>query len=240
MADFAKFIKNFNPDPEKAGNLLLYLNVLGMISAAVTNTFAAAVDKNTSAEDKKFLVPAGIVTGFANIGVYCAMTDKIIEKLKKAVKPVIDNMKKDGTLDEKAKVLANKTIEKAQNGLFKTGIGKKSADIVDSMKQNLFDKNGQINDVARNLYEDNAKAAVGVAGAFFGAVVGSAILTPIIRDISAYFVQKHMEKKNPELKEQPYKPYFQLTKVDSSLYTKKQPLSMKSYMASTHNTGMKI
>ena len=82
--------------------------------------------------------------------------------------------------------------------------------------------------------------AFGVAGAFFGAVVGSAILTPIIRDISAYFVQKHMEKKNPELKEQPYKPYFQLTKVDSSLYAKKQPLSMKSYMASTHNTGMKI
>ena len=240
MADFAKFIKNFNPDPEKAGNLLLYLNVLGMISAAVTNTFAAAIDKNTSAEDKKFLVPAGIVTGFANIGIYYAMTDKIIAKLKEAVKPVIDNMKKDGTLDEKAKVLANKTIEKAQNGLFKTGIGKKSADIVDSMKQNLFDKNGQITDVARNLYEDNAKAAVGVAGAFFGAVVGCAILTPIIRDVSAYFVQKHMEKKNPELKEQPYKPYFQLTKVDSSLYAKKQPLSMKSYMASTHNTGMKI
>ena len=240
MADFAKFMNNFNPDPEKAGNLLLGLNVLGMISAAVTNTFAAAVDKNTSAEDKKFLIPAGIATGFANIGIYYLMTDKIIAKLKKAVGVTIENMKKDGTLDEKAKALATKTIEKAEGGIFKTGIGKKSADLVESMKQNLFDKNGQITDVARNLYEDNAKAAVGVAGAFFGAVVGCAILTPIIRDVSAYFIQKRMEKKNPELKEKPYMPYFQLTKVDSSKYSKKQPLSMKSYMASTSSSSLKI
>ena len=79
----------------------------------------------------------------------------------------------------------------------------------------------------------------GVAGAFFGAVVGCAVLTPIIRDVSAYFVQKHMEKKNPELKEQPYRPYFQPTKLDGVNYAKKQPLSMKSYMAFT-NSGMKI
>ena len=86
MADFSSkignFIGNFNPDPKKAGKILLVLNVLGMISAAVTNTFAAAVDKNTSAKDKKFLVPAGAVTGFANIGIYYAMTDKIIDKLR--------------------------------------------------------------------------------------------------------------------------------------------------------------
>ena len=50
-----------NPDPSKAGKTLLVLNAAGMIAAAASNTFAAAVDKNTSAEDKKFLVPAGAV-----------------------------------------------------------------------------------------------------------------------------------------------------------------------------------
>ncbi|MBE7707537.1 MAG: hypothetical protein E7Z88_02400 [Cyanobacteria bacterium SIG27] len=247
MADFSSkignFIGNFNPDPKKAGKILLVLNVLGMISAAVTNTFAAAVDKNTSAKDKKFLVPAGAVTGFANIGIYYAMTDKIIDKLKESVNPIIENMKKDGSLDTKAKELALKTIDKAEKGFMGTGLFKKQDDIVQSMKQNLFengDTSKNITEAARTLYKDSTTAAAGVAGAFFGAVVGCAILTPIIRDVSAYLIQKVREKNNPELKEQPYKPYFQPTTLDSSRYGKKQPLSMKSYMAQTGGSNLKI
>ena len=241
MADFKKFLNNFNPDPEKAGKLLLVINTLGMISAAVTNTFAAAVDKNTSAEDKKFLVPAGVATGFANIGIYYLMTDKIIKKLKISVKGVIDNMQEKGTLDDKAKILAQKTINKAEKGFMGTGLFKKP-ELVESMKTNLFDKAGNITDNARNLYRDSVTASAGVAGAFFGAVVGCAILTPIIRDVSAYFVQKRMEKKNPEMADKPYKPYFEPTRLESYRYgeVKRQPLSMKSYMAFTDGASMKI
>lgn len=38
MADFAKFINNFNPDPSKAGKVLVLLNAAGMVFAAVANT----------------------------------------------------------------------------------------------------------------------------------------------------------------------------------------------------------
>ena len=48
-------LKACNPDPEQAGNILLAINALGMVFAALSNTYAAAVDKNTSAEDKKLL-----------------------------------------------------------------------------------------------------------------------------------------------------------------------------------------
>ena len=85
MASFIKMldniIKSCTPDPKKAGKTLLVINAMGMVFAALSNTYAAAVDKNTSAEDKKFLVPAGFVTGAANIGLYYAMTQKIIDKL---------------------------------------------------------------------------------------------------------------------------------------------------------------
>ena len=247
MADLSKFLNNFNPDPSKAGKLLLVINTLGMISAAVTNTFAAAVDKNTSAEDKKFLVPAGIATGFANIGLYYLMTDKIIKKLKDSVDGIIKNMQEKGALDDKAKILAQKTIEKADKGFMGTGLFKKPKELVESMKTNLFDNAGNITDNARNLYKDSVTASAGVAGAFFGAVVGCAILTPIIRDVSAYFVQKRMEKKNPEMADKPYKPYFEPTRLESYRYgnaefpeAKRQPLSMKSYMAFTNSNSMKI
>ena len=63
-----KFVKANNPDPAKAGNTLLVLNALGMLFAAASDTFAAAIDKNTPAEEKKFLIPAGVATGAAKIG----------------------------------------------------------------------------------------------------------------------------------------------------------------------------
>ena len=79
MADIATtLISKCNPDPTKAGKMLLALNALGMVFAAASNTFAAATDKNTSAEDKKFLVPAGAVTGVANIGLYYTLTTSVI------------------------------------------------------------------------------------------------------------------------------------------------------------------
>ena len=76
-----KLLESCSPNPAKAGKTLLVINALGMVFAALSNTYAAAVDKNTSAQDKKFLVPAGFVTGAANIGLYYAMTTKIIDAL---------------------------------------------------------------------------------------------------------------------------------------------------------------
>ena len=97
MASFVKMldklVKSCTPDPAKAGKTLLVINAMGMVFAALSNTYAAAVDKNTSAEDKKFLVPAGFVTGAANIGLYYAMTQKIIDKLQGK------EVYKDGVLD---------------------------------------------------------------------------------------------------------------------------------------------
>ena len=72
-----KLINSLNPNVS-SGKTLLVLNALGMAFAALSNTFAAAKDKNTSAEDKKFLIPAGLVTGVANIGIYFGMTKKMI------------------------------------------------------------------------------------------------------------------------------------------------------------------
>ena len=64
---------------EKPGKTLLVLNAVGMAAAAATDTFAAAVDKDTKAEDKKFLIPAGVATGVAKLGIYYGMTTKIID-----------------------------------------------------------------------------------------------------------------------------------------------------------------
>jgi len=224
----ANILKSCNPDPSKAGNILLIINALGMVFAAASNTFAAAKDKNTSAEDKKFLVPAGVVTGVANIGLYYIMTDNIIKALKKSADNVIAKMD-DAKLGEKATVLLEGMIKKA-----------KSPEMKESIKQTYTNTDGTINEAAKVLYKNNTKAALGVAGAFFGAIVGCAILTPIIRDVSAYFVQKYMEKKNPEMKDKPYKPYFEPTRIESVRYgNTKKPLSLKNYMAFT-NGSMKI
>ena len=187
-------INGCNPDPNKAGNILLYINAAGMAFAALSNTFAAAIDKNTSAEDKKFLVPAGLATGVANIGVYFAITTKVIDKLKASAEKTIKEMKPE-ELTKKTKEFIDGRIAK---------VGKKSAELAEEMKKLYKDGDG-VTEAAKEFYKDNTKAAVGVAGAFFGAVVGCAIITPIIRDVSAYFVQKNMEKKNPKMKEEPYK-----------------------------------
>lgn len=238
MANFTKFIENFDPHKD-AGGVLLILNVLGMIFAAASNTFAAAKDKNTSAQDKKFLVPAGVLTGFANIGTYFVLTKKIIKELKNVASNVLTTMEPDeiskNTLD-----MVKKNINKSEHGLFNTGILKKSDEYIASMKSALLE-NGKVTEYAKDLYKNNMKEGAGVLGAFIGAVIGCAILTPIIRDISAYIVQKKMEKQNPDLQNKPYRPYFDPAHIESGRYGRvgKQPLSMKSYMAFT-NGSMKI
>lgn len=272
------FLSKFNPDPSKAGKVLLVLNALGMVFAAASNTFAAAIDKNTSKEDKKFLVPAGAITGVANIGLYYGMTTKIIDKLggkKIYLKPgesfdkftknlkdgtfdvvrndknevqfveikglahkAINKMQKEGTFDSKLKEFVDKEITKANKGnIF--GFGKKSKEYIDSMSASLL-KDGAPSDYAKNLFKDNIKSGMGVAGAFVGAVVGCAIFTPIIRDVSAYIVQKVREKKNPELQDKPYRPYFDPSHLKVTNHAKKQPLSMKNYMAFTSKQNMTI
>ena len=226
-------LQSLSPNPEKAGNTLLILNALGMVFAAISNTVAAGIDKNTSQEDKKFLIPAGIVTGFANIGLYFAMTKKIMAGLEKAAGSVVSKMSQD-ELSNKAKDFAKRVIEKKSKALFK------KPELLESMKQNLFNggkiENG-ITEAAKNLYKDNVKAAASVAGAFIGAVIGCSILTPLIRDIGAYFIQKKMEKNNPKLAEKPYRPYYDPSRVGTGIYNRKQPLSMTSFMAFT-NSGM--
>ena len=250
--------KPLNIDPSKAGKTLLGLNAVGIGAAALSNTFAAAIDKDTSAEDKKFLVPAGFATGVANLAVYFTMTTAIIDKLQGKVKynkdgsvkktirgfadDVLEKMDSD-TFNKNALNYVDKTIKKAETGFMGTGLFKKSADYVQSMKNTLKNENGQITDAAKNLFKSNFKSGFGVLGAFIGAVIGSAILTPIIRDVSAYFVQKQMEKKNPELKEKPYMPYFEPTRIASARYDvqmQKQPLNMKTFMISTKGGALKI
>lgn len=242
MADLASFVnKNFNPhNAEKAGGILVALNAAGMIFAAVSNTVAAAIDKNTSEEDKKFLVPAGAVTGAANIGIYYAMTTKIINRLKKSASKALDIMKPE-EVEKGALKLANSKINKAEKGLLGTGLFKKSAEEVKSMKD-TFIKNGAPTAEAIDSFKSNLKGGAGVLGAFAGAVVGCAVLTPIIRDVSAYFVQKHMEKTNPGMQSKPYRPYFDpshLRPEHEMAQTPKQPLTMKNYMAFT-NGSMKV
>ncbi len=252
MQSFSSFLNNFNPDPSKAGKTLLVLNALGMVFAAISNTFAAGTDKNTSKEDKKFLVPAGAATGVANIALYYGMTTKIIDKLggkditkngttthiRGLADDIIDTMKQDGSFDVQLKNFVNNQISKAEKGgLF--GLGKKSSEYIESMKTSLL-KNGLPSDYAASKFAGQIKSGMGVLGAFIGAVVGCAIFTPIIRDISAYFVQKVREKKNPSLQDQPYRPYFDPSHLKVDYKGKKQPLSMKAYMAFTNSGNMKI
>ena len=254
MADIATtLISKCNPDPTNAGKMLLALNALGMVFAAASNTFAAATDKNTSAEDKKFLVPAGAVTGVANIGLYYTLTTSVINHLqgakklnpdgsvKKEIKGLaqkaLDTMSEEDIV-KNAKVYAQDKIQKAQKGFLGTSIGKKSKEYVQSM-QDTFLKGDMPTKEAIEAYKSDFKSGAGVLGAFIGAVVGCAVLTPLIRDVSAYFVQKRMEKTNPELAEKPYRPYFDPSHIGAGKYGKKQPLSMKTYMAFTRG-NMKV
>ena len=233
--DLAKFVKNFNPEG-KTGNILLVLNAAGMLFAAASNTFAAAADKNTSAEDKKFLVPSGIATGAANIALYYKMTQKIIQNLKSVAQDKVNELE-PVELAQKAKDVALARIKKAENGLFNAGLFKKAPEMVQSMKDTLLTKEGGASAIAIEEFKKKIPDGASVVGAFMGAVIGCAIITPIIRDISAYFVQKGLEKRNPKFKETPYKPYFDPAHIESRRYGqfKKQPLTMKNYMAFTNN-----
>ena len=212
-----------------AGRTLLGINVFATALAAATNTFAAAKDKNTSAEDKKFLVPAGIATGVANVGLYLAFTLKVIGKLEKDAVKMTSDMAKKGTLEKNALNYANKSIENASKGLFK-----KKPEFIKDMKNYLL-KDGKITQKGIEVYKADMKDAASVTGAFIGAVVAYGILSPIIRDLSAYFVQKHMEKKNPEYKDAPYRPYFDPGHFKIGYANKKQPLNMNTYMAFTRS-----
>ena len=236
MADFNKLLSsgvqklaNFS-DPKKAGTALLLINVFSTALAAVTNTFAAAIDKNTSAEDKKFLIPAGIMTGVANIGMYFALTSKAIAFMGKKANEVIKNMAIRGTLKENAENYANKILNNAKNAK----IFKKSPEYIADMEKYYF-KNGALSKNAIAEYKDVVKGAASVTGAFIGVVVGYGILSPIIRDVSAYIVQKHLEKKNPKYKEAPYRPYFDPGHFKVGYASKKQPLNMNTYMAFTRS-----
>lgn len=229
---FLRLVKTCDPAPGKAGNILLIINAMGMVFAALSNTYAAAVDKNTSAEDKKFLVPAGFATGVANIGLYYAITTQLIKGLKKSAETTIKNLAQNNP---------TKYIENVTKLVDKKIAKEKSQDIATSMKNLFKNEDGTLSQAAKDFYKNTNVDAAGILGAFVGAVVGSAILTPIIRDVSAYFVQKHMEKNSPELKEKPYKPYFEPTRIESVRYgSRKQPLSMKNYMAFTNSGNLKV
>ena len=264
-----KALEFFNPT-KKQGFLLLALNVAGMVFAAASNTFAIAKDKDTKQEDKKILIPAGVATGVANIATYYAITEKIIKNFEKnAVEKVggilegkkglpdkIVECPKNFDLKGQAKEYATKAIEKAQKGKF-FGLFKNSQEDISTMTKTFFNeadegllKSGNIKDALKNAeptkycidsFQSNVKAGAGVLGAFVGAVVGCAIVTPIIRDISAYVVQKKLEKKEPDMQNKPYRPYFDPAHIGQGKYgvTNKQPLSMQSYMTFTNGT-MKI
>ena len=227
-------------DPSKStGKTLMVLNALGIAFAALSNTFAAATDKNTSAEDKKFLVPAGGATGIANVAIYFGMTKKLIDKLSGTAKhegkgladKVINTMVSKGTFDKNADTFIASTIAKA----VKKG---KNTGYIESMQNTLKNADGTLTDAARNLYKSHIKDGFGVLGAFAGAVIGCAIITPILRDVSAYFVQKAREAKNPSLKDKPYRPYFDISHIRAGKYPygkpNNQPLSMTSYMNFTN------
>ena len=216
-------------NPEKStGKTLMVLNALGIGFAAASNTFAAAVDKNTSAEDKKFLVPAGAITGLANLGIYFGMTNKLVNYLEGNVADkVTEKMIKNDTFTRGVEAFVDKKLLKASKG--------KDKALFESMKNVLKNSDGSVTDSARVLYTKNIAKGLGVVGAFIGAVVGCAVITPILRDVSAYMVQKWREKKNPGLQNKPYSPYFDPTHIGPR-YAKlnKQPLSMTSYMNFTH------
>ena len=207
-ASITKFLNQFNPDPSNAGKTLLILNTASMIFAALSNTFAIVKDKNTSNEDKKFLVPAGLATGVANIGAYFLMTENIIKKLKKDAAVALDNID-EIELTKKSTDYALKQVKKAESGFLNTGLFKKSPELIKSMKETLFEskevieegaqgaanalkgdlakavKEGSvaITQEAKNLYKNNLQGGASVLGAFIGAVVGCGIVTPIIREI---------------------------------------------------------
>ena len=241
-----------NPD-KSTGKTLMFLNALAIGFAAASNTFAAAIDKNTSAEDKKFLVPAGAVTGLANLGIYFGMTNKLVNYLEGAVADkVTQNMIENDTFTKGVETFVDNKLLKAskqKKGLFesiKNAIKKPDTTVVDktkvlknnlfeSMKKTLKEPDGTVTKAARVLYTKNIAKGLGVVGAFIGAVVGCAIITPILRDVSAYAVQKMRERNNPALQNKPYSPYFDPTHIGPK-YAKlnKQPLSMTSYMNFTH------
>lgn len=233
MASFMNFISKMS-----AGEALLAINVFSTALAAATNTLAAATDKNTSAEDKKFLVPAGIATGVANCGIYYFMTDRMIKFLKDTATPKIcTHMEQNGTLGKNALNYANAKIAKAEGGFLKTGLFAKKPEFISDMKKYLLE--GQV--ASKNAiteYKGIIKGFLSVSGAFAGVIIGSGILSPIIRDISAYFVQKHMEKKNPKYKEAPYRPYFDPGHFKVGYASSKQPLNMNTYMAFTRAKAM--
>ena len=62
-------------------------------------------------------------------------------------------------------------------------------------------------DYAKELFKDDIKGGLSVLGAFTGAIVGCAIIAPILRDVSAYFIQKQMKKRNPGATEGPFISY---------------------------------
>ena len=159
------------------------------------------------------------------------MTDKMIKNLKDSADSFVKSMKAEDVA-KNATDLANKTLKKAEKGFMGTGLFKRSEEYISSMKNTLF-KDGNITDEAIKLYKDNTKAAAGVLGAFTGAVIGCAVLTPIIRDVSAYFVQKGMEKRNPQLKAQPPMLYIDPTHAANNKRKNREPLTMKNYMVST-------
>jgi len=244
MSKLVSLLQKFNPEiPENAGPTLLALNAGGMILAALSNTFAIAIDKNTKDDEKQFLIPAGLLTGLANIGTYFLVTKKFIDKFEGDATKAVKNMSPEN-LAKNATELAKKTIDKAQKGFLGTDLFKKSDKYVSAMKETLL-KDGQATQSAKQLYQDKYVAGASVLGAFAGVVVSSGILTPIIRDVSANLVQKMMEEKNPSLKDMPYKPYFDPAhlKVSHNIglqqNSQKIPLTMKSYMAFTNGT-MKI
>ena len=251
MSNFEKIATKvlgfLNPD-KSTGRTLMLLNALSIGFAAASNTFAAAVDKNTSPEDKKFLVPAGGITGLANLGIYFGMTNKLVKCLEG---PIADKVTDKLRANEKALKEASKSgsnigkigmtyTKAAENFINKTILKaskKHPQEYVDNMKSILKDANGKITAEGRVLFEKNIAKGLGVVGAFIGAVVGCAIITPILRDVSAYCVQKWRERKNPALQNKPYMPYFDPTHIGpkySKYKLNKQPLSMTSYMNFTH------
>ena len=150
---------------------------------------------------------------------------------------IIESLQKEGQFDKSVKSFVENKLAKAQKGgIF--GFGKKPKEYIQSMKDCLLEGTNP-SETAKNLFKDNIKAGMGVLGAFTGAVIGCAIITPVIRDVSAYFVQKRMEKRNPDLQNKPYMPYFDPSHLKVNIHGKKQPLSMKNYMAFTSG-DMKI
>ena len=224
------------------GNTLLYLNILAMGLAAAANTIAVVKDKNTNPEDKKFLVPAGIATGVANIGLYLALTKKIIKSMENSALNSIKEMEKNNTLVQKATDFANDTIRKAKNNIFKKN-NPEHKQYVEDMKATLL-SDGKATPFAINDFKNSLKDGASVVGAIAGVIISCGILTPVIRDVSAYFIQKKREKNNPDMKNKPYKPYFDPThlKVQTDV-TQKQPLNLTNYLAFTNrktNGSMRV